>query len=211
VSLARSGAIARALLVALITAAIAACGQAGGTFDPSGPCTSDARAPGAYPVLERLLPTDLAGKAPTTVDSGRNCEAATLTTYAAHGVAELRFAGATWDDGGGNATVIAVLATPGDQPLLHQDWIEEFYLAGAKASTKTENIETSRPTIDGTTVYRIETLNDLSLQTVIVWSANGMGAMHVVIVATRVEPDASRAAHDAKVAAALAASKAAPD
>jgi len=211
VSLARSGAIARALLVALTTAAIAACGGAGGTFDPSGPCTSDARAPGAYPVLERLLPTDLAGKAPTTVDSGRNCEAATLTTYAAHGVAELRFAGATWDDGGGNATVIAVLATPGDQPLLHQDWIEEFYLTGAKASTKTENIETSRPTIDSTTVYRIETLNDLSLQTVVVWSANGMGAMHVVIVATRVEPDASRAAHDAKVAAALAASKAAPD
>ena len=60
-------------------------------------------------------------------------------------------------------------------------------------------------------MYRIETLNDLSLQTVLVWSKNGVGAIHVVIVATRVQPNASRDAHDAQVAAALAASEAAPD
>jgi len=205
----RTGAFARGILAAVLAGAFAGC-QAGASFDPAAPCTADARMPGAFPELERLVPTKLGDASATRVDSGRNCTSSSLTTYASHGVSELRYAGATWDEGGGNATVIAIMATPASQPILRQEWVEEFYRAGALASTKTENVNATRPTIDGTVVYRLETLNDLSLQTLLVWSENGMGGIHVVIVATQVEPNASRNRHDSRVEEALAASKAVP-
>ena len=205
----RTGAFARGILAAVLAAALAGC-QTGASFDPAAPCTTDARMPGAFPELERLVPTKLGDASATRVDSGRNCTGSSLTTYASHGVSELRYAGATWDEGGGNATVIAIMATPASQPILRQEWVEEFYRAGALASTKTENVNATRPTIDRTVVYRLETLNDLSLQTLLVWSENGMGGIHVVIVATQVEPNASRNRHDSRVEEALAASKAVP-
>ncbi|MEO7229667.1 MAG: hypothetical protein ABIZ30_03630, partial [Candidatus Limnocylindrales bacterium] len=50
--------------------------------------------------------------------------------------------------------------------------------------------------------YRLDTLNKLSLQTVIVW---GDGSdVRVVLVATSVDPSASRAAHEDLVARAVA-------
>jgi hypothetical protein len=200
----------RRLLGAVLVGILVACGQSGASFDPASPCTADVRMAGAFPELERLVPTKVGDLAASHVDSGRSCTSAALSTYAAHGISELRFAGATWDEGGGNGTAIAIVATPPAQPVLEQDWVEEFYRTGALGSTKTENVSATRPTIDGTTVYRLETLNDLSLQTVLVWSANGSGEIHVVIVATQVQPNASRDAHNARVVRALAASKAAP-
>jgi hypothetical protein len=191
------------LLVAL--ALLAGCDPAAASFDPHGACVADGRAPGSYPDLEALLPADLAGTPPTRVDSGRSCTASALSTYASHGITEVRYAGATWDEGGGDGTAIAVVTTPPAQPELQQQWVEEFYLAGARASSKTENIETSRPTLGDIEVFRIETLNDLSLQTVLVWAVGT--PVHVVIVATQVEPGASRAEHDARVSAALEASR----
>jgi hypothetical protein len=187
---------------------LAGCGPAAASFEPQGPCVANGRAPGAYPDLEELLPADLAGTPPTTVDSGRSCTTAALSTYASHGLTEVRYAGATWDAGGGNGTAIAVVSTPAPQPELEQTWVEEFYLAGARASSKTENIETSRPALGDIGVFRIETLNDLSLQTVLVWSVGT--PVHVVIVATQVEPGASRAEHDARVGVALEASRRSP-
>ena len=189
-------------------ALLAGCGANSASFDPSGPCSADGRAAAAYSDLEALLPADLAGKPPTTVDSGRSCTAGALSTYASHGITELRYAGATWNEGGGDATAIAVVSTPTTQPQLQQAWVEEFYVAGARASTKTENIEVSRPTLDDIEVYRIETLNDLSQQTLLVWSAGG--PVRVVIVATQVDPGASLAAHDARVLAAMQASRRPP-
>ena len=50
-------------------------------------------------------------------------------------------------------------------------------------------------------VFRIDALNDLSLQTVVVWQ--GGAQFHVVIVATTVDPSASRAVHDERVAIAV--------
>jgi hypothetical protein len=189
-------------------ALLVGCGPAGASFDPRGACVADGRAPGAYPDLEELLPADLAGTPPTTVDSGRSCTAAALSTYGSHGITEVRYAGATWDEGGGDGTAIAVVSTPAPQPELQQPWVEEFYLAGARASSKTENIETSRPTLGNVVVFRIETLNDLSLQTVLIWSSGT--PVHVVIVATQVEPGASRSEHDARVTEALEASRRPP-
>lgn len=202
----RARTLARALVGAALAVLIVACGQSGGSFDPNGPCVTDGRAAGAYPDLERQLPANLGDKTPTTVDSGRSCTPAALGTYASHAVGELRYAGATWDAGGGNATAIVILTTPASDPPLQQVWVEEFYLAGARASTKTENIEKRRETLDGRDVFRIETLNELSLQTVLVWS-DDPGRVHVVIAATRVEPGASRADHDARVLAGFAASR----
>jgi hypothetical protein len=191
------------LLIALAAAVLGGCEALGGpTFAPSGDCVVDGRLPGAYPALEALVPRSINGRPATTVDSGRNCSDASLGALAGHGVHELRFAGATWDEGQGNGVSIAVLSLA-DQAL-PIDWVEEFYLTGAQNGKHTGNIETSRPTYPGVgTVYRLDTLNDLSFQTVVVWPDEPYA--RVVIVATQVGPSASRQVHDARVAEAVGA------
>src|SRR5262245_38022243 len=94
--------IALAILATLSAVACAA------SFDPDGPCTGDGRMPGAYPSLEALVPRDVGGSAPTTVDSGRNCTDRALGSLAGHGVDELRFAGATWETGTSSGVTLAV-------------------------------------------------------------------------------------------------------
>ena len=208
----RSRAVALTILLLVGLASLAACGASAGSFSPTGPCTVDGRTQGAYPDLEASLPTSLtdlsAGtnaldpRPPTTVDSGRSCSAQALGPLAEHGITELRFAGATWDEGGGNGIVSAVFQTAEGQPKLDYRWMEEFYSAGAHASTKTENIQESRPTVElAGPVYRLDALNDLSLQTVVVWPSGSL--VRVVIVATQVQPGASRDAHERLVAEAV--------
>jgi hypothetical protein len=202
----RVAAVLAALAIALMGAA---CQEVVASFDPRGPCVADGRAPGAYPELEAMLPRDIDGRAPTTVDSGRSCTPRALGSYATHGVADLQYAGATWNEGQRDGTVIAVFVTAMGQPQIEQGWVEEFYETGARTSTKTENIEISRQaTPEGGTVYRLDTLNDLSLQSVMVWSVGG--PVRVVIVATDVAPGADRAAHEERLALALEASRRRP-
>jgi len=174
----------------------------------SGACV-DGRAPGTNRALEARLPAHLADTAPTTVDSGANCSADALTTLSAHGVTELDFAGATWDAGNGTATSIAVLALPAGAPL-PVAWVEEFYEVGARSGKKTDNVTVSRPTFPGAgAVYRIDALNDLSFQSVVTWPDGSI--VRVVIVASPVNPSASRSEHDARVEAAVEAAAHAPD
>jgi hypothetical protein len=188
------------LAAALVAAGCAAFG--GATFAPTGACAVDGRAPGAYPDLEAMVPKAINGRPATSIDSGRDCTANALGSLASHGIQELRFAGATWDEGDGNGVSIAVLQRP-DQGL-PIDWVEEFYLLGAENGKHTGNIDTARPTYPGVgTVYRLDTLNDLSFQTVIVWRDGPVA--RVVIVATQVGPSASRQVHDARVAEAVGA------
>jgi hypothetical protein len=201
----------RAAALALVVLLVAACGGTTGTPAPSGGgCTADVKAPGTFPDLEALLPLGMIERSPDTVDSGLNCTPASLGTYVSHGLAELRFAGATWDYGNGNATVVAVLGRMAiDAASLDVAWVEEFYTAGALAAKHTEDIKTSRPTMAGAgQVFRLEALNDLSLQTVVIWSAAPY--VRVVIVATTVNPDASRAEHDQRVATAVEVAAAVP-
>jgi hypothetical protein len=201
------GAPALAALLVVSVAALGGCASQGQPVaTPFGACGDDARAPGAYPELEGRLPTSLgeAGKAPDSVDSGRSCSDKALGALRQHGVTELRFAGATWQEGNSDGTVIALLATPDGTAPLQEPWVEEFYEAGAQAGKKTDNIETSRPSFAGAgEVFRVDTLNDLSLQTVVTWQLDG--ETHVVIVATEVGPGADRAEHDRRVETAVAA------
>ena len=202
------GGWATCLLAAIV---LGACGTSEvASTGPLGPCGEDARGAGAYPELEQLVPPDLEGRPPDQVDSGRSCSQQALGTLASHGIGELRYAGARWTEGGSNATVIAVFTTPRDQPLPQEGWVEEFYESGARTSSKAENIETSRPTI-GTAgeVWRLDTLNDLSLQTVVVWDDRGL--IHVVVVATEVNPGASRTAHERRVEIAVDTSSQTPE
>ena len=198
------------LVLALAATAAAGCGRTTSPA-PSGCADGDTRAPGALPQLEALLPRGMVERSPDTLDSGVNCSPASLDTYAAHGVGALAFAGATWDEGGGDATVVAVLANADPAgPVLRAPWAEEFYATGARRSTKTENIKIDSPTMPaaGAAVWRLETLNELSLQTVVVWPAEPY--VHVVIVATRVEPGASRTEHDQRVEIAVEQAAAVP-
>jgi hypothetical protein len=192
-------------LALILLAGVAACGQAGATFSIDGPCLADGRAPGTYPALEARVPRVLEGKPATTVDSGRMCSESSLGSLTTHGVTDLRFAGATWARGNDAGTSIAVLGLPSG--TLQIGWAEEFYGFGAVTGKKTDNIETSRPSFDtvGET-FRIDALNDLSFQSVVVWQDGPL--VRVVIVATSVDPGASMAAHDAEIAAAVAAAAA---
>jgi hypothetical protein len=190
----------------LAAALVAACGSPtvpSGQLGACGADKADATSIGGFPELEALVPSTLKGVAPNIVNSGRSCSDKALGSLTSHGVHELRYAGATWNQGRSDATVVAVLATPSDQPLLQQAWVEEFYTAGAVAATKTDNVTTTRPTLDPVgQVFRIDALNDLSLQTVVTWNVGGL--VHVVIVASEVSPTASRAEHDQRVLDAVA-------
>ena len=204
---ARVGRLAAVLSVAALVTLVG-CGQPPVSFDPSGACVTDGRRAGAYPDLEAALPKGLTERSPDSVDSGRSCSDAALGTFKSHDVTELRFAGATWNQGQSDGTVVAVLTTPPGQPVLEERWVEEFYGTGALNGKHTDNIETSRPTFAGAgEVFRIETLNDLSLQTVLIWNAGGLN--HVVIVATQVQPGASRDGHNERIRIAVEAAAAA--
>ncbi len=198
--------LARVLTTVLILVALPGCGQAAGTFSPVGACTLDGRAAGAYPELEALVPHEVGGK-PATVDSGRNCSVQALGTLTSADVHEVHFAGATVDEGQGNGTVVAVFEAADGEPPLMADWIDQFYLAGALQSGKTDNTTTTHPTMGAAgVVFRLDTLNDLSQQTVVVLP--DAGRVRVVIVATAVGPDASKAEHDRRVETAVAAAAA---
>jgi hypothetical protein len=134
-----------AALVAVVALAVSGCraeepGNAG-----SSACPSDIRAPGTFRDLEELLPLGMVERSPNSVDSGANCTTSSLGSYTAHGITELRFAGATWDNGGGDATVVAILTTGPGQPALDVTWVEEFYTVGAINGRHTDEVTTTRP------------------------------------------------------------------
>ncbi len=199
------------VLTLLLPSLAAACGGTS-TPTPTPPgasCLADTRAPGTFKQLEALLPRGMIERSPDSLDSGANCTTASLGSYASHGIGELRFAGATWDYGRGDATVAAVVTGAPIGPSLQLAWVEEFYTVGAVNGRHTGEVKTSRPTMAGAgQVFRLETVNDLSLQTVVIWPAGQF--VRVIIVATTIGPDASRAAHDQRVEVAVEVAAGAP-
>jgi hypothetical protein len=193
----RARALAAMVLVGLV-ACLAGC--ASGSFDPSSPCTTDGRQAGAYPALEAIATGTFRGRAPDRLDSGRNCTPQALATLVAHGVTELRFAGATWELGADSGLTLAAF----EAPTLEAAWVAEFFEAGARTARNTDLVEVRTVAIpDGRPGKRIDALNGESFQSVVVWSDGEV--VRVALVASFIRETETRQAHDAVVDEALAA------
>ena len=163
----------------LLAIVIAACsGGAGATFDPTAPCTTDTRLPRAYPDLEALIPPTFDDRAPARLDSGRNCTPRSLGLLAQAGFTEVRFAGGLWEVGSRSGVTMAVFSAPG----LTADKVADFYEAGARSASKTEKVTRTTPLVSAKPAIQIDTLNDESFQTVVVWQAPQAGVVQVVLV-----------------------------
>jgi hypothetical protein len=162
----------------LVLGLIAGCDRgASASFDPGGACTTDGRAAGAYPDLEVKVPTVYMDGPPETLDSGRNCTAANLGALASFGIAEVRFAGATWAFGGERAAVLAIFNAEG----LSAESVAVFYSNSAQGAARTEVLAQSTPAIAGRAGFRIDTKTGERTQNVVVWPARDKDVVNVVI------------------------------
>ena len=156
---------------------LAGCATApAASFDPTGPCSGDGAAPGAYPELEALIPTTYHDASPQKLDSGRNCTPENLGSLAGAGIDEVRFAGGTWTFGE-PAVVLAVFTAPD----LTADLLADYYANSAGAANRTEIVGQSSPTIAGRQGRRLDTKTGDRQQTVIVWPAAETGRVNAVI------------------------------
>jgi hypothetical protein len=146
-------------------------------FDPSGACTVDGAAPGAYPELEALVPSTYEGRAPDTLDSGRNCTSENLGSLLEAGIDEVRYAGGAWDFGGNRAAALVVFQAPG----LTRDLIADFYTESARAASRTEITGESSPTLAGQPTRRLDSTTGSRIQTIVVWPGDRPDTVHVVI------------------------------
>jgi hypothetical protein len=179
------------LLVAALTAALAAC--ASQAFDPSGPCDSDGRLPGAYPELEARVPGSFHGRAPDQLDSGRSCTQAALGPLAERGVDELRYAGGVWSTGAQSGVTLAVFSAPGLEPA---DMLA-FYVAGTRSSRRIERVSSGEYTRNGLAMLRLDALNDGSDQSIVIWGDGDV--VRVVLVADSLGELSGRADHERTV------------
>jgi hypothetical protein len=139
-----------------------------------------------------MIPTSYEGQGPATLDSGRNCTPGNLGTLEAAGIAEVRFAGGTWDFGGTRAAALVVFTAPG----LTADRLAEFYAASARSANRTRITAETTPTLAGRPGHRLDTMTGDRLQTVVVWPAAAPDVVNVVITNDLPDP---------KIAAAVAA------
>jgi hypothetical protein len=157
---------------------VAACSSAPtASFDPSGPCTADGAAPGAYPDLEARIPTTYEGQAPSHLDSGRHCSVESLGSLAAAGITEVRFAGGTWDLGGDAAAALVVFEVDG----LTVDQLAEFYATSARASNRTTIVHETILTVAGRSGHRLDTMTGDRSQTIVIWPGADRDVVNVVI------------------------------
>jgi len=170
-------------------------------FDPNGACTSDGRAPAAYPALEALVPATFDGKKPQSLDSGRKCTTEGLATLASHGITEARFAGAFWPTAAESGTSLAVFQAPG----LTAQWLSEYYEAGARASSNVTTLRPSTTTVQGQPAYRLDVENGGNLQSVVTWPDPATSVIRVAIVSEAARDGATLAKLDASVQQAIAA------
>jgi hypothetical protein len=172
-----------ALVLPLVALALAACGTAAipaTSFDPASACTTDGRFAGAYPDLEALLPAEIDGKPPATVDSGRNCTPAALGTLARAGIHGVRFAGATWPMGGTSGLTVAVFEGDG----LDAATLLSFYEDGAQQARRTEKLVTSDTSVGGVAASRLDVLgSDGTGQTVVTWPGDVPDRVNVLLAA----------------------------
>jgi hypothetical protein len=167
-------------LIALASLAVfvAACGGgAPASFDVAAGCPVEGRVAGAYPDLEKRIPTSFEGRAPDTLDSGRHCDPDSLGSLAKAGFDEVRFAGGTWDFGGERAAALVVFEAPG----LTANQIADFYGTSAQGANRTTITGVSTPEISGRSGYRLNTMTGDRVQTVVVWPSATSDVVNVVI------------------------------
>jgi hypothetical protein len=165
-------------LLCSIAVGVAACSQAAvPSFDPTGTCTADGSAPGAYPDLEARVPAKYRDTAPERLDSGRNCNAESLGTLAGFGYPEIRFAGATWSFGAERALALVVFTAPG----LQAEQVADFYADSARSASRTEVIAETAVDVADRSGRRLDTKTGERLQTVVVWPASEPDLVNVVI------------------------------
>ncbi len=185
------------LLVALALV-LAGCSPA---FDPTGSCTADGSAPGAYPDLEAAIPKLYKDAKPMNLDSGRACSASGLGTLAGHGVKELRFAGGTWSTGTDSGLSLAVF-TSADGSALDPAWLTEFFETGARTAKNVTSVDTTDyPVSAAVGGRRIDVLNGESYQSIVVWEKDGKVA--VALVGDFIREIQTKEAHDVIVRAAV--------
>ena len=151
------------------------------TFDPSTPCTTDGRQPGAYPDLEAALPKTYEGQAPVSVDSGRNCtdERARDARRPWHRGRSVRRrdVGPRRHDGADGRAVFEADGLTASEMLT-------FYRDGATQNSKTEKLATSELTVGGAAAQRLDVLqSDGTGQTVVTWPATEPGRVNVLLAA----------------------------
>jgi len=170
---------ARAAGVLLLVAAIvAACGGGpGASFDVAAGCPVEGRVAGAYPDLEKRIPTSYEGRAPDTLDSGRHCDPDSLGSLAKAGFDEVRFAGGTWDFGGERAAALVVFQAPG----LTAAQVADFYGTSAQTANRTTITGVTTPDIVGRSGHRLDTMTGDRVQTVVVWPSATPDVVNVVI------------------------------
>jgi hypothetical protein len=194
-----------AAAAAILCAALLASCQPTVAFDPTGPCVVngipvDGRAPGAYPELEALVPGTFDGRPPDRLDSGRNCTPRNLGSMLGRGIQEVRFAGGLWEMGARSGVSLAIFRATGLSVAI----LFEFYETGARTAPKTDATEAGDVTVGGVAGRRLDTLNDESYQTVVTWPGSS-GDVRAVLVGSDIREAQTRAVHEARVAAALAA------
>jgi hypothetical protein len=176
-------ALRTAVLAVAVVVATGCSGEAASSFDPTGPCTADGSAAGAYPELEALVPATYEDRAPDRLDSGRNCSDENLGTLADEGIEEVRFAGGTWEFSSDIAAVLAVFAADG----LTVDAMADWWESTARASSRTQILNSTDVDLSGRAVHRLDTKTGERLQSVVVFEGTGPG--HVNVVLTHNLPD----------------------
>jgi len=168
--------VAVALVLAVMTLGGCGAGSAA-SFDVAAGCPTEGRAAGAYPDLEKRIPTSYEGRGPDTLDSGRHCDPESLGTLAKAGFDEVRFAGGTWDFGGERAAALVVFQAPG----LTADQIADFYGTSASTANRTTITGVTTPDVAGRSGHRIDTMTGDRVQTVVVWPSGQQDLVNVVI------------------------------
>jgi hypothetical protein len=189
--------LAAVVLLPLLTACSAG---AGASFDPASACSTDGQREGAYPELESALPRTFDDAAPVRRDSGRNCTDTALGTLVEHGIEELRFAGALWETGRRSGVTVAIFRAPG----LTAEQLTEFYLTGAREARKTTDVKLRGIKVDGVRGNRVDTLNDESFQSILVFDDDEADTVRAVLIASDVREIETREAHEEVVRRAAA-------
>src|SRR5215210_146965 len=152
-----------AVLLALAVA-VAGCAGAPGTSSAPAAC-ADTRGAGLDAELEALLPREIDGRTPETVDSGRFCSSEALGSLIPAGIPALRFAGATWPEDDRGVSLVLYCA-----PNLDLDRMADAFASGAGVARRITNVTARETTFAGSRAIRVDAVATDRELNVLLWS-----------------------------------------